>query len=396
MRVAIYAGMYKENQDGATRTLYKLTSHLLSEGIETGIWGFSITPRSHRYLKLHKVLSVPIPFYKDYRLTIPNPVTINQIKEFSPDIIHITVPDLTGQLLTSWARKRDIPVITSYHTDFISYLPTYKLGVLAGAMKKYFRYFYNRSLAVYAPTTEAESQLKKYGIKNTRIWSRGINLQEFSPEMRSYYLRLRWGVEKSKVILFAGRFVWYKGLDVFIDVYQELRYRKDIRFVLAGDGPIRTELEKRMPEAIFTGYLKGRELAEAYASSDLFLFPSVTETFGNVVQEALASGIPAIVSDVGGCKEIIKNSDAGLIAEAGNSEEFASCCLDLIDNPVKRDSFRNNGLQYVKTCSWKIINSNLVKDYSSYINGSSKTTDQNENSKVADYSASSSSTTAVP
>lgn len=367
MRVAIYAGMFKENQDGATKTLYKLTSHLLAEGIDTGIWGFSITPARKKGLSLYTVPSIPLPMYKDYRLTIPNPRTIEQVEEFNPDILHITVPDLTGNSLISWAKKQNIPVITSYHTDFISYLPSYKLGALKGLLTNYFKYFYNRSEVVYAPTIEAASQLKTYGIKNTRIWSRGINLKEFSPDHRSERLRREWNAEDRKVILFAGRFVWYKGLETFIRIYEQLSNRADLRFVLAGDGPVRDELEARMPGAVFTGYMKGRALAEIYASSDLFLFPSTTETFGNVVQEALASGLPSVVSSIGGCKEIVSGSGAGLIAEADNHIDFADKCCRILDNSNTLSELRAKGLEYVKNCSWEVINGNLVKDYSDYI-----------------------------
>jgi glycosyltransferase involved in cell wall biosynthesis len=140
-----------------------------------------------------------------------------------------------------------------------------------------------------------------------------------------------------------------------------------VRFILAGDGPIKETLKERMPEAVFPGYLSGTELSRVYASSDVFLFPSTTETFGNVIQEALASGLPALVSDQGGCQEIIAASGAGLVCQAGNAEAFFDACRNLVNNPDRREILRNRGLAWVRSRDWDHVNAAVISAYKNLV-----------------------------
>jgi phosphatidylinositol alpha 1,6-mannosyltransferase len=370
MKIAIYAGMYEKDSDGATRTLYELTDTLLNNRFDVGIWAFSITPQKRKRLHLFKIPSVPLPFYPAYKLSIPNPLLKKQVEEFEPDVLHITVPDLVGLSLMRLAQRLGIPVLTSFHTDFPSYLESYKLGFLYHSAWKYFRWFYNKSRSVLAPTEEVIGKLKNFGIQNTKLWSRGIHLEYFNPSFRSESLRRQWGVapnetQPTKIILYSGRFVWYKDLQTFIDTYYLFKKNgpHNVKFVLAGDGPIREELERQMPDAVFTGYVTGETLSRVYASADLLLFPSTTETFGNVVQEALASGIPAVVSDVGGCKEIIRKSSAGLIAKAKDAKHFYMCTKRLLFDEKRYRQCKECGLEHAQNLSWQRINNHVIEEY---------------------------------
>jgi phosphatidylinositol alpha 1,6-mannosyltransferase len=365
MKVAIYAGMYKENSDGAVKTLYELVNSLLGAGIEVGVWGFSITPQERKGLTLTKIISVPLPLYPDYRVTIPNPKLKRQLKKFDPDVLHITVPDLVGIFLMRFARKQGIPVLTSYHTDFPSYLKSYHLGILYNLAWKISKWFYNKSRITLAPTEEIIDKLKSKGIKHAKLWSRGIHLDRYSIDFRSPSLRAQWGAQNKKVILYSGRFVKYKDLETFIEVYNLFKERGpgNVLFVLAGDGPIRDELVRRMPDAHFPGYLEGEELSRVYASSDILLFPSTTETFGNVVLEALASGLPAVVSDVGGCKEVVGKSLAGLVAKANDPLDFYQRCRQLVEDETLYKKMQQKGLEFAQKRSWNTINSKVIGHY---------------------------------
>jgi glycosyltransferase involved in cell wall biosynthesis len=365
MKVAIYAGMFKENSDGAVKTLYELVNTLLLKGIEVGVWGFSITPQERKGLTLTKIISFPLPLYPDYRVTIPNPKLKRQLKKFDPDVLHITVPDLVGMFLMRFARKQGIPVLTSFHTDFPSYLKSYHLGIFYNLAWKTSKWFYNKSRITLAPTEEIIDKLKSKGIKHTKLWSRGIHLDRYSIDFRSQSLRAQWGAKSKKVILYSGRFVKYKDLETFIEVYNLFKERGpgDVLFVLAGDGPTRDELVRRMPDAHFPGYLEGEELSRVYASSDILLFPSTTETFGNVVLEALASGLPAVVSDVGGCKEIIRKSLAGLVAKANDPLDFYQKCKQLVEGETLYKEMQQKGLKFAKKRSWNTINTRVINQY---------------------------------
>lgn len=370
MRIAIYSGTFKRNQDGATRTLYELTDTLLRNEIETGIWAYSLTRQSRKHLSLFKVPSIPLVLYPDYRISLPLPRLESELGRFAPDVVHITVPDLMGIHFRNYARKRRIPILSSFHTDFVSYLKSYRLGGFSAPAWKYLQWLYNGTDMVLAPTEETAGILRSHGIRNVSIWSRGIRRDCFSPAFRSRELRQDWKAENRVVILYAGRFVWYKDLETFMRVYRNFSVRgllPRVRFIMAGDGPIKETLKERMPEAIFPGYLSGTELSRVYASSDVFLFPSTTETFGNVIQEALASGLPALVSDQGGCQEIIAASGAGLVCPAGDSDAFFDACRNLVDNPARREILRNRGLTWVRTRDWDHVNAAVISAYKNLV-----------------------------
>lgn len=387
LKVAIYAGMYKENSDGAVKTLYELVNSLLLAGIEVGVWGFSITPQERKGLTLTKIISFPLPLYPDYRVTIPNPKLKRQLKKFDPDVLHITVPDLVGIFLMRFARKQGIPVLTSFHTDFPSYLKSYHLGIFYNLAWKISKWFYNKSRITLAPTEEIIEKLKSKGIKHAKLWSRGIHLDRYSIDFRSQSLRAQWGAKNKKVILYSGRFVKYKDLETFIEVYNLFKEHGpgEVQFVLAGDGPTRDELERRMPDALFPGYLEGEELSRVYASSDILLFPSTTETFGNVVLEALASGLPAVVSDVGGCKEVVRKSHAGLVAKANDPLDFYQKCKQLVEDETLYNEMQERGLKFAKKRSWNTINNRVIGHYLSLLSSKEKEMRARAGILVSDY-----------
>lgn len=365
MKIAIYTGVYIKNQDGATKTLYELTDSLLKKNNEVGIWAFSVSPQKREGLSLHKVRAIPLHFYPEYQIALPFPRIKKELNSFKPDVIHIAAPDLVGIFLIKYAEKKNIPLVMSYHTDFPSYLESYKIDFLRKTVWKYFKWFYNKAKVVFVPTEEVAQDLAGKGIKNTKIWSRGIYRKIFKPKFRSRTMRIQWSAQGKKVILYSGRFVWYKDLKTFIEVYQMFKKGgpKNVVFVLLGSGPIEKELKMSMPDAIFPGYLYGKDLSKAYASADIFFFPSTTESFGNVVQEALSSGIPAVVSDIGGCKEIINNSGGGLIARAKNTDSFYHCCNRLVSEKRLYRKLRRNGLKYSKKRNWEKINDIVISEY---------------------------------
>ncbi len=371
LKVVLYAGMYKKNQDGATKSLYKLTDSLLNRNIEVKLLASSATPQKRDGLIITKVIGVPFFFYHDYKFSFPLPNSKKDLDKYKPDIIHIAAPDLLGIFLARYARKNNIPLFMSYHTNFPSYLKYYKIKFLLKFGWWYFHWFYNHADIVFVPTQIVQNELSDKGIKNTKIWSRGVNTNQFNPSKRSNKIRSEWGADGKKVILYSGRFVWYKSLRSFIEIYNLFneKYPKNVIFVLLGSGPIEDELKKKMPEAIFPGYLSGNDLSVIYASSDILCFPSTTETFGMVILESLSSGVPVVVSDIGGCQEIVINSGAGLVAKAGDADDFYNCCKKIITDKNLWESLRNNALNYSKNRNWENINNVVISEYYKTING---------------------------
>ena len=366
MKIAFYAGTYVKDKDGAVKTMYQLVASFLKTGHEVVVWSPDVSPKDHHREKVTVMLSVPIPLYPDYKLGFYTAATEKQLDAFCPDIVHISTPDIIGNRFLKYALKRGLPVVSIYHTDFPSYLGYYRLGFAENFVWKYLRRFYNACDALFVPTHEMKSKLKSKGIDNVDIWGRGIDRELFNPVRRSNSLRDSWGAGKKMVITYAGRFVWYKDIHVVMEVYDRFKQSKlagDVLFVVIGSGPEESELRHRMPDAVFPGYLVGTKLPEAYASSDLLLFPSTTEAFGNVVLEGLSSGLPAVVSNAGGCQELVRRSDGGYIAEAGDHEQFFNFCMQLIQDRELYMKKRQNGLDFAEKMSWSVINGALIERY---------------------------------
>lgn len=364
MRIAIYCGSFQRNQDGATMTIYRLVDALLAAGHEVGVWAFSITPQERPGLHLFTLPSTPLAVYRDYRVAVATPRMIRALDEFAPDIIQVTVPDMVGTEFVRHAKRNRIPVVATYHTVFPDYFKYYHIGFLTRIGWKLATRFYRRLDAVYAPTEVSTRELRRRGLQNIKIWSRGIDLERFRPALRKKPYRDALAGGRPIVILYSGRLVAYKDVHVLADVYQKFHSgpERPVRFVVAGSGPKMKSLKRRMPEAVFTGYLLGEDLARTYANSDILLFPSPTESFGNVVLEALASGIPAVVSDRGGCQEIIAQSGGGLVARTGIVSDFYDQCRRLIDDPGLRLKMGKRGLEFARGRTWPVLTDWLVKE----------------------------------
>jgi len=369
MRVAIFTGTFKENKDGVARSLYELVRTLRVLGHEVGIWSPEITPTPDTGIKTYHLPSVPIPLYPDYRMTIYLKDIFHELDEFEPDIIQISTPDLIALKFLKYGKEKRIPVISIYHTDFPSYLSYYKLDMFEGTVWREMVRFYNKCDMVFTPTREMKKQLEEKGARNVSLWSRGIRVDKFNHRKRSLNLRRAWGAEGKKVILFSGRLVKYKDLDMVALVYEKFKdmNRNDVLFVLLGSGPMEGELKETMKDAIFPGYLHDEALYKAYASGDIFLFPSTTETFGNVVLEAMSSGLPSVVSDIGGCQEIIEDSSAGLVCKAKNVNSFYKACSALIENKALYETQRSKCIEWTQNRTWESINNDLIAMFETLI-----------------------------
>lgn len=375
MKVAIYTGTFVRDKDGAVRSIYQLVSSMLRSGHQVVVWTPDYTHGDNSMVPVNQVPSIPVPLYPDYRIGFYNAGTELQLNRYAPDIIHISTPDIVGQKFMKYALKKGIPVGAAYHTDFPSYLGYYHLGFAEPLAWRYLKRFYNACDVVFAPNEIIRERLTGKGIERVELWSRGIDKALFDPSRRSPSLRRLWDAEERMVIIYAGRFVIYKDIEVVMSLYrrfmdEELGDR--VRFVMIGSGPEEAEMRRRMPEAVFTGYLTGVSLPEAYASGDLFLFPSRTEAFCNVVLEAIASGLPPVVSDIGGCMELVRQSQCGLVAGAGDIDQFFDSCRMLMQNERTLRDMRAKGLAFTEDKSWAAVNGALIERYLNMITANAR------------------------
>ena len=340
-RVALFTGAYNHIADGVSLTLNRLVDHLEQKGVEVRVFAPTVDdPPIDHAGTLVPAPSVPLPGRSEYRLTVGiTPSMREELEAFDPTLYHVATPDLLGRHALTLAHSTDTPVVGSYHTHFSSYLKYYHLDLLESALWGYLRRFYQQCEQVYVPSTAMAEVLDDHGISDgLRLWRRGVETDRFTPRRRSADWRQAHGIGDNEVVVaFVSRLVWEKGLDVYADVIERLERRGvPHRSLVVGDGPAREELEERLPNTLFTGFLEGTDLARAYASSDVFLFPSDTETFGNVTLEAMASGLPTIAADAAGSRDLVDPETTGVLCPPGDRDAFAEATQRLVLNASLR------------------------------------------------------------
>ena len=367
-RVALFTGAYNHIADGVSLTLNRLVAFLEESGTEVLVFAPSVAnPPVEHAGTLIPVPSIPFPGRREYRIALGlSPSSRQILSDFKPTLVHIATPDLLGYRAMKMSQRWDIPVVASYHTHFSSYLKYYGLGVLEKTMWTYLRRFYEQCEHVYVPSESMADVLRSHGITDgLRLWERGVDTSRFNPALRSLEWRRTQGVDDDDVLVsFIGRLVWEKGLRVFADVIEGLK-RRGVRHrsMVVGVGPALEELVKRLPDTIFTGYLQGKDLSRAYASSDLFLFPSDTETFGNVTLEAMASGLPSVCADATGSRTLVENGETGLLVPAGNAGAFLDAVHHLVDDAPERRRMGIGALGRARQYEWNTILSRMVGFY---------------------------------
>jgi glycosyltransferase involved in cell wall biosynthesis len=313
------------------------------------------------------VPSLPAPGRSEYRLSLGiTPSVREDLETFAPTLYHIATPDLLGHQALRRAQSTETPVVASYHTHFSSYLKYYHLGLLEAPVWSYLRSFYNRCRQVYVPTYTMAEVLREHGITSEfRFWPRGVNTDRFTPVRRSMRWRQAHGTGDDEVVVaFVSRLVREKGLDVYADVIERLERRNvPHRSLVVGDGPARDALKARLPNTTFAGFLEGENLAQAYASSDVFLFPSDTETFGNVTLEAMASGLPTVCADAAGSRDLVDDGTTGRLCPPGDVDAFAEAACELIADASLRDRMSTAAFERAQDFTWSNVLSRINRYY---------------------------------
>lgn len=359
-RIALFTGAYNHIADGVSLTLNRLVEHLERKGVSVRVFAPTVDdpPLDHAGT-LVPVPSVPLPGRSEYRLTLGiTPSVREELEAFDPTLFHIATPDLLGQHALSLGQTTDTPVVASYHTHFSSYLKYYHLDLLESALWSYLRRFYQQCEHVYVPSAAMADVLRDHDItKGLRLWERGVNTDRFSPERRSLDWRRTHGIGDDEVVVtFVSRLVREKGLDIYADVIERLEQRGvPHRSMVVGDGPAREEIEDRLPNTTFTGFLEGDDLARAYASSDVFLFPSDTETFGNVTLEAMASGLPTVCARAAGSRDLVNDGRTGRLCPPGDVSAFTEATRRLVQNTALRDRMRSAAYERAQDFRWETI-----------------------------------------
>jgi glycosyltransferase involved in cell wall biosynthesis len=367
LRIAIVTETFPPEVNGVAMTLGRIVEGLLQRGHAIQV----VRPRQAREGSvparegLDEVLSqgIPLPTYGDLRFGLPSKNRLAKLwTDRRPDIVHVVTEGPLGWSAVAAARKLQLPVTSSFHTNFQSYSQAYGIGLFKKPIEGYLRKMHNRTQATMVPTSAMMQELQQRGYNNVTLLSRGVATDLFSPGKRSQALRESWGVGPDEVVvLLVGRLAREKNVGLVISAFRAIRLRlPSAKLVFVGDGPLRKQLEETCPEAIFAGTQKGEQLAVHYASGDVFLFPSLTETFGNVVPEALASGLAVLSYANAAALELITPGQNGVLVPNGEELDFIDAAVELATNPNQQESLRLQAPASVAHLGWEAIYDSFV------------------------------------
>jgi glycosyltransferase involved in cell wall biosynthesis len=342
LRIAIVTETYPPEVNGVAMTIGRFVSGLHRRQHEVQL----VRPRqdnadragsSDRFQEVLKP-GVPIPRYPALKMGLPAKQALTRLWSTKrPDLVHLVTEGPLGWSALQAAIKLRLPVCSDFHTNFHAYSRYYGIGWLKTPIAAYLRKFHNRTHCTMVPTGTMRDELVEMGFRNLRVVARGVDIGLFDPKRRSDTLRENWGAGPSDpVVLYVGRLAPEKNLSALVAAFEAIRARSpNARFVLVGDGPERGSLAARHPDYIFAGLRVGEDLATHYASGDIFLFPSLTETYGNVTVEAMASGLAVVAYDYAAAAEHMEHAQNGLLADYDNLAEFVRCAAELVSDPER-------------------------------------------------------------
>ena len=368
LRVALFSGNYNYQRDGANKALNLLVGYLERQGVAVRVYSpTSDTPAFEPAGTLISVPSVKVPGRGDYRVALGmNAATRRDLEAFAPNLIHLAAPDRLAFTVKRWGRANGVPVVASVHTRFDTYLTYYGLTWVNRITAEIMRRFHHDLLEVYAPSESMAEQFRADGMAtNIKIWSRGVEANLFNPGRRSLDWRRSLGIgDGERVVAFVGRLVMEKGLDVFADTIDALTANGVAhRVLIVGEGLAEQWARERLPQAIFAGQLASEDLARAYASSDVFMNPSTTETFGNVTLEAMACGLPVVGARATGTSSLVHHGISGQLVTPGDIAGYATALTTYLTDDRAAAMAGEAGLALSRRYSWDEINQTMLDHY---------------------------------
>jgi glycosyltransferase involved in cell wall biosynthesis len=362
LRVALVTETYPPEINGVAMTIGRMVNGLISRGHSVQVIRPKQTWNDHPQMsrQFEEVLSagVAIPQYTGLKFGLPAKTKLMQLwKHRRPDIVHVVTEGPLGWSAVSAARKLKIPVTSSFHTNFHNYTKHYKLGFLKNTITGYLRKLHNNTMATLVPTKALAKELKRKKFKNLMVLSRGVDTALFNPSRRDPSLREKWGVsEQTLAVIYVGRLAAEKNIELVIKTFDAISEKvPNAKLIMVGHGPLHDEIEANNPHVFFAGVRSGEDLAAHYASADIFLFPSKTETFGNVTAEALASGLGVVAYDYAAAADIIQNNVNGITVKFDHESAFIHAAIDLANNRQKLAAIRKQAVESVAGLDWNSI-----------------------------------------
>lgn len=359
MRIGIVTDTYVPDINGVANTLGRFCEGLVERGHEVEVIrsGKAITDRET------SVLSWPLPGYWEIKVGAPLPGQLcRRWKKDRPDALYVAIETPLGFSAVRAAKKLGIPVVGGFHTNFHQYLDRYGVGWVGDMVWAYQKWFHRRMRATLVPSPDTRDALTREGFENLKVVGRGVDTELFRPTRRSQAFRDSAGaIDDTPIVLVVGRVSSEKNIDLAVRAFTRIREKRDDAVcVIVGDGPSRASLEKRYPDVRFLGYKLGEELAECYASSDILLFPSETETFGNVLLEGMASGLAVLSYDYAAAAWHGEDGRNLLKVDKGNEQAFLDATEKLLD-PEMRKRLGDQAVETMQKTSWSSVIDELEK-----------------------------------
>jgi glycosyltransferase involved in cell wall biosynthesis len=372
MRVAIFTETFLPKMDGIVRVVCLLLDHLHSKGIETIIFAPKLGEEVRFDYNGSRVITIdgmPIPWYPELRMTPPSPTVFREMQAFQPDIAHFFQPITVGIPGLLIAKQMNVPTLTSFHLDMAqmamhhSFGPI-KLSFLRPITNYLTKMVFNWADYSLAPSRAIQREMLELGIRDVGLWKRGVDAQRFNPTYRSDAMRQRLsdGHPDETILLYVGRLSHEKHVHKLRPLLDAV---PGVRLALVGDGPYRPELEKLFAgtPTKFMGYLHGEDLSQAYASADVFTFPSALETFGLVVVEAMAAGLPVVASQVGGIPDVVQEGHTGYTFPIGDVDGLIAGVQEIVRDPAKLTQMGRAARAYAETQTWDHMMDEVIEIY---------------------------------
>ena len=363
VRILVVAESFLPHMNGVTNSVLRVVDHFAASGDDLGIiapkWPGAdkhLRTSCGRRVRVRRIASAPMPGYTEVRIATTSAATLRRrIDEFAPDVIHLASPMILGGRAVVAAQKAGVPTVAVYQTDIPGYTARYGMPFLENASWQLLRDVHNRATLNLAPSTATRDQMLEHGIERVHLWRRGVDTSLFSPSLRSAKLRARYADPEEKLVVYVGRLAPEKQV-------ADLRVLHDmpgVRLLIVGDGPERDALRRDMPRARFAGFRSGTDLAAHLASADLFVHPGELETFGQTIQEAMASGLPVIAPRRGGPVDLVTPSRTGWLYTPGMLDELRDRAADLLFDDAKREAFGAAALESVRQRTWPVLSEQL-------------------------------------
>ena len=368
MKIALFTETFWPKIDGIVTRLIHTVDHLQRSGEQVLIFSPDYGITEYKGARVYGVEGLPLPMYPELKMALPSPAVGRELEQFKPDIIHVVNPAILGLGGIYYGKKLNIPILASYHTHLPKYLHHYGFGMLEPLLWELLKGAHNQAELNLCTSTAMVEELRSHGIDRVDLWQRGVDTEMFVPELASREMRSRLSENNpdSPLLLYVGRLGAEKEIERIKPVLAAI---PDARLALVGDGPHRQTLEQYFADTPtnFVGYLKGQELASAYASADAFIFPSSTETLGLVLLEAMAAGTPVVAARSGGIPDIVTDGVNGYLFDPTDEAGALAATQRLFANPEERETMRQNARSEAERWGWAAAATQLRRYYQSVV-----------------------------